>query len=538
MLRYIVERIADGKFLELELPISVSGAGQALCGPGRFSGSIVGGAQAVPGSDAAAFIDPYATFIHEEADGVIRGTWVVTRSEVDGFDWKLEGAGFSSYLSGHPYEGEFRGVQVDMADVVRHLWEHAQRFANANMGVTVRGTTGVVRGTDSDLKADAAKKVYDAAKLALKKVEDPRKAKYQQVKSASAPFDARIKALNAEAKPLRAAYDALVKQQKPARDRFTALNKERTTKRELYSALVKAGAPASEIAAAKAQVDAMAAPIEAQRAVVKALDGPRAAAKKPVDDKNAEIRVVRAQKEVAVGPLRAEYEALQEAEKGPKAAFEASKKPWEDAKKKAQEDGGAWKILWWDTPDSMSEVQDAVAEAGWEWQEWSGWNSDRSRILKEIRLVSRVGRRQDGLRFVEGANVIEQVTLETDVSEYANAVLAIGAGEGRDALRVTVGATDQRRRRLVAVDAKHITRKASLETFARAELQRRMQRFQVAAIRVDAAHPNAEKGTFGVGDTILVDVENEVYGRLQLWRRIEEIEWVSLDVADLRLGDA
>ena len=537
MLRYVVERISDGKFLELELPISVSGAGQALCGPGRFSGSVAGGAVAVPASSAAEFIDPHATFIHEEADGVIRGTWIVTRSEADGADWKIEGAGFSSALSGHPYEGEYRGVNVDMADVVRHLWQHMQRFTGSNFGVSVRGTTGVVRGTDSDAKAEAAKKVHDAAKAALKKVEDPRKAKYKQIKTVSAPFDARLKVLNKQAKPLRVAYDAVVKQQKPARDRFTALNKERTTKRELYSALVKAKAPAAQIAAAKAAVDAMKAPIDEQRAVVKALDAPRAAAKKPVDDKNAEIRVVNAQKAVALEPLRVQYEALQEAEKGPKEAFEASKKPWEDAKKKAQDDGGAWKILWWDTPDSMSEVQDAMAEAGWEWVEWSGWNADRSKILKEIRLVKRAGRRQDQLRFVEGVNVIDQVTVQSDVSAYANSVLAIGAGEGREALRVTVGATDQRRRRLVAVDVKHITRKASLEAFARAELKRRMQRFQIAAIRVDASHPNAEKGTFGVGDTILVDVENEVYGRLQLWRRIEEVEWVSLDVADLRLGD-
>ena len=537
MLRYIVERISDGKFLELELPISVSGAGQALCGPGRFSGTVVGGAAVVPNSKAAEFIDPYATFIHEEADGVIRGTWIVTRSEADGGDWKLEGAGFSSFLSGHPYEGEYRGVKVDMADVVRHLWQHAQRFTGSTIGVTVKGTTGIVRGTDSDEKAAAAKAAYDTAKAALKKAETPRKAKYQQIKKASAPFDARIKQLNKEAKPLRAAYDALVKQQKPARDHFTALNKQRTLLREQYSALVKAKAPAAQIAAAKKRVDDMKDPIDAQRAVVKALDGPRAAAKQPVDDKNAQIRVVRAQRAVVVEPLRVQYEALQEAEKAPKAAFEATKQPLEDAKKKAQEDGGAWKILWWDTPDSMSEMQDAVTEAGWEWVEWSGWNGDRSKILKEIRLVKRAGRRQDQLRFVEGANVIEQVTVQSDVSEYANAVLAIGAGEGREALRVTVGATDQRRRRLVAVDAKHITRKASLETFARSELKRRMQRFQIAAIRVDASHPNAEKGTFGVGDTILVDVENEVHGRQQLWRRIEEIEWVSLDVADLRLGD-
>ena len=346
MLRYIVERISDGKFLELELPISVSGAGQALCGPGRFSGSVAGGAVAVPASSAAEFIDPHATFIHEEADGVIRGTWIVTRSEADGADWKIEGAGFSSALSGHPYEGEYRGVNVDMADVVRHLWQHMQRFTGSNFGVSVRGTTGVVRGTDSDAKAEAAKKVHDAAKAALKKVEDPRKAKYKQIKTVSAPFDARLKVLNKQAKPLRVAYDAVVKQQKPARDRFTALNKERTTKRELYSALVKAKAPAAQIAAAKAAVDAMKAPIDEQRAVVKALDAPRAAAKKPVDDKNAEIRVVNAQKAVALEPLRVQYEALA----GGREGSERSVRGVEEALGGREEESPR---RWWGVEDSV-----------------------------------------------------------------------------------------------------------------------------------------------------------------------------------------
>ncbi|MBL3699227.1 hypothetical protein [Leucobacter luti] len=537
MLRYIVERISDGKFLELELPISVSGAGQALCGAGRFSGTVVPVADAYRFAGTDQLIDPYATFIHEEADGVIRGTWVVTRSEVDGFDWKIEGAGFSSPLSGHPYEGEYRGVKVDMASVVRELWGSLQRFTSSRFGVTVEGMTGVVRGTDSDEKAAAAKLVWETAKQVHKVAADKRKAKYAELKKRSAPYDAQIKRLNDEAKPLRDAYAAVVKQQKPARDAYTALNKERALKRDAYNALVKAKAPDAQIAAAKAAVDAMKEPIDAQAEVVKALNPVREAAKAPVDTKNAQIKVVLANKAVVIEPLRAQYEALKEAEEAPKEALDLAKDKHDAAKEQAQKDGGAWKILWWDTPDSSQEMQEAIDEAGWEWYEWSGWNADRTRVLKQIRLVPRVGRRQTNLRFVGEANIIEPVVVESDVSQYANTVLAIGAGEGRDALRVTVGATDTRRRKLVAVDMKHITRKASLEVAARAELRRRMRRLSVDAIRVDASHPNAEKGTFGVGDEILIDAEIEHLGRVRLWRRIEEIEWIGLDEADLKLGD-
>lgn len=537
MLRYIVERIADGKLLELELPISVSAAGQALRGAGRFSGTVAPDVGSLRDGAGNLIVDPRATFIHEEADGVIRGTWIVTRSEFEGSDWKIEGAGFSSYLDGHPYEGEFRGVKVDMADVVRHLWAHAQRFTGSTIGVTVRGTTGVVRGTDSDEKAVTAKLGWEAAKRTLKVAVDKRKAKYAELKAKSAPYDASIKRLLAERKPFLDAYNALVKQQKPARAHFTALNKQRTLLTDVYRALAKANAPEAEINAAKAAAEAMTAPIDAQRAVVKALDGPRAAAKVPVDAKNAQLRVVRANKAVTVEPLRAQHEALKEAEEAPKAALDKAKESHDAAKQKASDDGGAWKILWWDTPDSLQELQEALSEAGWEWVEWSGWNADRSRVLKEIRLVRRAGRRQNSLRFVEGANIIEPVSVQSDISEYANAVLAIGAGEGRDALRVTIGASDSRRRKLVTLDMKHITRKASLESVARAELKRRMQRHRIDAITVDASHPNAERGTFSVGDEILVDAEVEHLGRVQLWRRIEEIEWIGQEMADLQLGD-
>lgn len=423
MLRYIVERIADGEFLELELPITVSGAGRKLNGAGAFSGTLAPDVGGLRYEDGTLLIDPYATFIHEESDGVIRGTWLVTRSELEGESWSVEGAGFSSYFSGRPYEGEYRGVQVDPVSVARHVVEHAQSFTNADIGVTVRGSSSVRVGSDSEAV------------------------------QASAQF-----AVNTTKKALEQAKKALADARAAAKANPTTANKNLVNTR-------------------KAQVDSL------------------TATKKRQDEELAA------------------------------------------AKKAVQDDDGAWKLLWWDTPDCLDSMQDAIDAAGCEWVEWSGWNAERTKVLKEIRVSPRVGRDQVGLSFVEGDNIIDKVVVEDDSSEYANKIVAIGAGEGRASLRYTIPGKDSRRSKPVVIDAKHVTKQAVLMRMAQAELKKRMQRFRIDGIRV-VDHPNAQFGTFEVGDTIIVDAEVGWVGRQRLSRRIEEIEWFGDDIAELWLGDA
>lgn len=424
MLRYIVERISDGKFLELELPITVSGAGPKLNGAGTFSGTLEPDVGGLRDASGALLIDPYATFISEEADGVIRGTWIVTRSEIEGDRWTVEGAGVSSFFRDRPYEGDYWGVQVDPVAVARHVAVHAQSFAGADIGVKVVGSSSVKVGTTSDDEQIAAQKAADAAKTDV------------AVKNA-ALADARAKA---KADPSPANKNLVVVRQAAAK---TAA--EQKKKRD------------AALKAAKAQTRA---------------------------------------------------------------------------------DDGAWKLHWWDTPDCLNAMEEAIAAADMEWVEWSGWNADRTKILKEIRVAPRVGRRRDDAVFVEGDNITETVVVEDDVAEYANKVVAIGAGEGRDALRVTKAVADGRRSRVYVLEAKEVTKRAVLERMASEELTKRTRRLRIAAVRVDASHPNAARGTFGVGDTILIDAEVGWIGRRRLWHRITEIEWVGLDVADLMLEAA
>ncbi|QIK63193.1 hypothetical protein G7068_08285 [Leucobacter viscericola] len=479
MLRYIVERISDGAFLELELPIVVTTAGKKLCGAGAFSGEVLPIAEAYRHAGSKTLIDPRATYIHEEADGIIRNTWLVTRSSFEGARWKIEGQGFSSYFSGYPYEGEYHGVKVDPIAVARHVVEYAQAKTGANIGVKVTGASSVRRGTDSDLKADAAKKIMDAKKASWDEYAKPRKALEAKVATASKPFDAAI----------------------------LVLNRDRRVLKDAYAAAIAAKAPAATIAAKK----------------------------KLVDTKSTEIKTKREAKEALIKSDQEKIAGLKSTEAPLEESYEAAKADYDAARQKADTDKGAWKILWWDTPYCLDAMVDAITEAGYEWVEWSGWNSDRTRVLKEIRCLPRIGEKRTDLAFIEGANITEQVSVTDDVSKYANSVTVLGAGEGKSALRAEVGLADGRRRTPVVVAAKHLTKQSLVEALARSELAARSASLKISAIRIDARHPNAPRGTFGVGDTILVDIDAGWLGRQRLWARISEIEWNNLAVADLVL---
>lgn len=479
VLRYLVERISDGEFLELDLPISVSGAGRKRSGFGRFSGEIapIFDVYKYAGSDA--LIDPNGTFIHEEADGVIRGTWIVTRCEFQGAIWRVEGIGFSGYFAGRPYEGEYRGVQVDPVDAGRHVIEHSQSFPGADIGVTVRGASTMRVGTDSDERVAALEAELKEAKRLKKLHTDARAAETKQKQAVTKTHDAKIKALQATSK----------------------------ARLETLQELRRVGASPAEVAAAQ----------NARNAAMQAVKDAQAA------------------KKAALAPIDAHLATIRDAIKVTDGMIDTAQKKLEPAKEQQQADGGAWKILWWDTPDCLQSMQEAFDACGYEWVEWSGWDSTGTKVLKEIRAVPRVGRKQDGLSFVEGDNIIEAVQVEADAADYANTGLAIGAGEGKKALRVTMSVPSSRRRTVYVLDAKEVTKRSVLETMARAELAARSQLLSVAAVRV-VNHPNAEFGAFGVGDSILIDTDGSGAGRQRIWRRIEELEWVGADVCDLMLG--
>lgn len=185
---------------------------------------------------------------------------------------------------------------------------------------------------------------------------------------------------------------------------------------------------------------------------------------------------------------------------------------------------GPYTLHWWDTPNLGQAVDGLAESASSEFVEWSAWDADKSKILKEVRYASRIGKRSQA-RFVEGANVVDVVALESDGTDYANTVIAIGAGEGQKALRVTLSVSDGRVPMERVLDLKNVTSKKVLEASARAALALAQKKYAIPAVEV-VDHPNAEFGTFDVGDEVLVSADFEWAGRKELWHRITEIEWV------------
>lgn len=138
MRRFIIEDL-NGRFLDLEFPLIVTELGSAHNGAATIKGTVE------PDSGAAIpqFL-PHQAWIHEENDGNITRSCLVTRCAFNGKVWEVEAFGFSTFLRGNPYTGAKRFIRTDPLDIVRELWSHAQR--EHDLGVTVVGKSRVTVG--------------------------------------------------------------------------------------------------------------------------------------------------------------------------------------------------------------------------------------------------------------------------------------------------------------------------------------------------------------------------------------------------------
>lgn len=159
--------------------------------------------------------------------------------------------------------------------------------------------------------------------------------------------------------------------------------------------------------------------------------------------------------------------------------------------------------------------------APFDYREHAAWaDSDKTDVVLRIDFgYPRIGTRQMGLRFVEGENIVELVTVRRDGEDYANGVLAVGSGEGEDQLRETVVKRDGRARRVRVVTATHISDRTQLRDLARRELARSNQLTTIEGFTV-AEHPHAPYGSYQVGDDVLVQVTTGWAAGTSQWVRI------------------
>lgn len=207
----------------------------------------------------------------------------------------------------------------------------------------------------------------------------------------------------------------------------------------------------------------------------------------------------------------------------------------DDTKTKSRlgSDEEPYTLQWWETKDSGDELASLAEDGRFDFEEVHEWDGDD--IRHHIRIgYPRLGRKRDDLVFVQGDNVTSLVEPKEN-EEFANEVFALGAGEGRKARRTRTPIRDGRLRRPIVYTDKGERNRDRLRRLARMELDIHRPRLGIETIEV-IDHPNAQIGSWALGDDILVQADLPWVGEVALWHRIEAWEWTGSGTATLDLA--
>ncbi|MFI6054086.1 hypothetical protein ACIBCO_28845 [Streptomyces violascens] len=168
------------------------------------------------------------------------------------------------------------------------------------------------------------------------------------------------------------------------------------------------------------------------------------------------------------------------------------------------------RFSWWEDPVLGNAVDDLVkADDSPDYTCDTAWGPGGT-IVRRLRLAyPRLGARRTDVSFASGINIIDAPPVTRSADEYAQTVIATGAGEGRAKARVIDSVRDGRLRLEQVLDLPDVKGTDILAQRARAERIRRQTRGSVDQIRIRPDHPAAPLGAFQVGDDVPVTVHNE-----------------------------
>lgn len=141
--RVLAQSILSGQWLSWELPVTDLEITWSLSGPTMITGEFTPEITAL--TDLG--LEAWGTWIHVEDSGLIRASAILQPTSLDGETLSLQAVGPMGYAARIPYRGVFSGIQVDPADMVRHLWDHIQSHPRGDLGIAVYGSTPVRIGT-------------------------------------------------------------------------------------------------------------------------------------------------------------------------------------------------------------------------------------------------------------------------------------------------------------------------------------------------------------------------------------------------------
>ncbi|MDI3102025.1 hypothetical protein QJ054_33865 [Streptomyces sp. AN-3] len=199
-----------------------------------------------------------------------------------------------------------------------------------------------------------------------------------------------------------------------------------------------------------------------------------------------------------------------------------------------------WELAWWNNPDCGQALDTLARTTPFDWIETHAWAGSGNAIEHRLRLGKpRLGRKRTDLRFADGENIAAIAKPEGMGDEYANEIVVLGKGEGRKMKRAQVYRYDGRLRRVATVTDKSLSSDSALRTRGTQELAGRTKALQIPAIQV-IDHPNAQFGSWSLGDDIRVQVHVPWVGDVDVWHRIvsDEISADGLCTLFLKRSDS
>ena len=580
---FIAQRAVTGEFLDWDIPLHLGSLEWELSGPGSLKATLnpdVGGLRA---SDGSPLFEEWGTLLYAESGGEIRWGGIVVHCSFEGEQWNLEAAGFSTYPHARTYRGEYSRVQVDPAEVIKHIWTHLQSYPDADLGVQVVGDKTPVRLGQLAYAEDENGVRLDFA-IPHKQWEDLFKLGWvggpvHRIHVAAELWDWLLThgfyqvaddAIGAVAVPPSTWAEEFpwwesellnlgwvggpVRSVDVRPELFTYLKEHGWTGRgwdreeQVYPPTLELDEEfPDEVWAALYQRQYAGGQVRRQdveqwiwESLIKygftlnpsnsnLLDRPSVFSTS-TGLKSWEVELLNLG--WVGGPVRREHVSdtlwntlLEGHWRGRPGDGAEQVYPPVPASVVLDEDDTVheaepYELMWFEAPNCGEEIADLVKTAPMDYAERHRWGADGSTVLHEIELgYPRLGRRRDDLVFVQGDNVTDVVTVESNGEEFANSVIGLGAGEGRRILYRAASTRDGRLARDTVYSDKAVNSVDRMDALISEELNARKAALRVTSLTVQD-HPNAPLGSWQLGDDVLVRADLPWLGEVEVWVRI------------------
>lgn len=154
-IRWYVQDALSGLWLSRDVPLSGARVTTGLGASDALRATVEPEFASLKTADGAPLLRPWGAFLYGEENGEIVAGYILSRSDLTGQSWNVEGQGFASYPQGQPFGGTISARNADPLDIVRQLWGWLQSQPDSDLGVELAGTKSNVRvGTGTDATGD------------------------------------------------------------------------------------------------------------------------------------------------------------------------------------------------------------------------------------------------------------------------------------------------------------------------------------------------------------------------------------------------